>query len=418
MNRDRLVRNMLVVVVIHLVVANGADAAWSAAPTRMVAMSAVGAAAFGDPCGGFPCVSGSSTNRREGMEGIILDNVLDLKLNADIEELEHVDLSAGLSAHWAFDAPPEVTGNGAATGGFFADSSGHGRAAQAHGDARLVERLPRRARNGSVGEGGGEGSGSPCGRALDLGSQAAYLVVANSTGVAGLDLGSSFTFALWLRWSGGAFPAWQTLFDNGSSGKFNPAFGVRLLGGTLAVDFYGADASAAAPLSAAVAHNYPYKTGGGSNSPKATARSEVALPAAGGWTHVAFTLRDAPLAAAASAPQAAAAAAASVPPRVPQDRLQAGRSQVASFYIGGELVFREDLAVARRCGRDRASPCTAVDVQPPVGPLWIGQEAPGHSAHSPAGFNGQLDDIRIYGQRALSEGEVRLLHARLGGHCV
>ena len=50
---------------------------------------------------------------------------------------------------------------------------------------------------------------------------------------------------------------------------------------------------------------------------------------------------------------------------------------------------------------------------PPAGPLWIGQEAPGALGR---GFAGLLDDVRVYGDRALSDGEVQRLHARLR-HC-
>ena len=292
-------------------------------------------------------------------------------------------LAAGLSAHWDFEAAPRD--------GEFEDTSGNGRHARSSAPAAAAT-AQRVARLRGAGGGGGSGGGNvACGHALSLGAlgNSHHLVARNSSGKAGLDLGSSFTLALWLRHTGGEWRAggWETLLDNGSSGSYNPSFGLRVLSGTLAVDFRGGGV--------AVAHNYPYGAGGGSNAETARARREVALPGGGVWTHVAVTL-DAAAAAAGGGGGAA------------------GQQQLASVYVDGVRVFREDLRVERRCTSPKwESACALVDADPPAGPLWIGQEAPGVLGR---GFAGLLDDVRVYGDRALSDGEVQRLHARLR-HC-
>ena len=104
---------------------------------------------------------------------------------------------------------------------------------------------------------------SGCGAPLHFRGNAVddQLVVTRSAGATGIVLGSSFSAALWVHptrdpEATAAEQHWRTLLDNGVSGKFNPTFGVRLLGGTLAADFRDDDH--------AVAHNWP---GEGGNKP-------------------------------------------------------------------------------------------------------------------------------------------------------
>jgi hypothetical protein len=247
------------------------------------------------------------------------------------------DVDTGLSAWWSFN-------------GNLDDLSGNER------HARTVGGPAHLATRGS------------CGRVLSLRgpNYDDHLIVQKS---AGLDLGPSFTFAVWVlltRSNSGASGEfhWQTIFDNGESGKFHPAFGMRLLGGTVAVDFRSGAAS--------VAHNYP---AAGSDSAAASGRSDVAVTP-GEWTHVAFTY-------------------------------DGGGSGNATFYINAVVAFSEKLIGARRCQAPKwDAACAVIDPPPAQGALWIGREAPNRRGKDARALTGSLGDVRIYGNRALGKADL------------
>ena len=169
------------------------------------------------------------------------------------------DLVQGLDAHWTFDEDEKSK--------IFHDASTHKRVARSN---HVLMRTSRCIGN----------------RALSFRGRLHndYLVVDRSQGTMGYDLGTSFTFACWIRLSDSPRgDLWQSIMDNGVSGVRQPSFGMRVLGGRLAVDFWSAK------MTGTVAHNYPYGEGGGSNEPTATPRREVAIEF-GKWSHVVFTL--------------------------------------------------------------------------------------------------------------------------------
>ena len=212
-----------------------------------------------------------------------------------------------------------------------------------------------------------------------------HYVIDRSTGIPGLDLTSKFTFAFWVKLDevapkgGGA--DWLTIFDNGVSGRHYSAFGTRILGAdrpTFAVDFFGKDSK---PFfgkqgGLSVGHNYPYTDGRGSNDPSAVARPEVEVRR-GAWVHLAYVYDEG----------------------------------LSTVYVDGQPAFAEQMKGAARCDHPRwDQPCGVIDPRPPNAPLWLGAEAPLRPIR---GFKGLLDDVRIYGARALSEAEVGGLHEAL-----
>ena len=74
-------------------------------------------------------------------------------------------------------------------------------------------------------------------------------------------------------------------------------------------------------------------------------------------------------------------------------------------------MFTEQMVGAARCDHPTwSSACKVIDPRPPSNPLWIGAEAPLREIR---GFRGLLDDVRIYGSRALNEAQVHELYMRL-----
>jgi hypothetical protein len=276
---------------------------------------------------------------------------------------ENLALNSGLDLHFEFDESQDEY----IDKGYYRDSSKYGRHARPPHKASVLHRVYTASRTAS------DGTADSCVfGALSLRGRMHpdHLVVANSRGAAGVDLSSSFSVALWMRLTGSG-DHWQTIMDNGVSGLANPAYGLRVLGGTLAMDFWGPKQ--------AVGHNYPYAEGRGSNDPSSSARPEVAVPL-GLWTHVAVTMSS------------------------------EGR---AAFYVDGRVVFSEQLIGSRRCsarsGGNRlwSDVCAQIDPIAPEHELWIGREAPlRHNANARA-FQGDMDDIRVYSQRTLSSTEVR-----------
>ena len=243
------------------------------------------------------------------------------------------------------------------------------------------------------------GGSAQCGHAAAFQGTGApdHFVVDRSTGIPGLDLTSKFTFAFWVklgvklddaapREAGADWASeWLTIFDNGVSGRHYSAFGTRLLGAerpTFAVDFFGKDSK---PFfgkegGLSVGHNYPYTDGQGSNDPSAVARPEVEVRR-GAWVHLAYVYDEG----------------------------------LSTVYVDGQSAFAEQMKGAARCDHPRwDQPCGVIDPRPPNAPLWLGGEAPLRPIR---GFKGLLDDVRIYGSRALSEAEVGGLHGALA-HCL
>lgn len=283
--------------------------------------------------------------------------VVDDARSSGVIGLKRGGLHDGLDAWWTFSKPT-------AADGVFTDRSGHGRAAAAADGTAASDRIQQ-----------GPGPGVPYALRLRGEHHEDHLVAQGTAGARGLDLGTSFTFAAWLKLDAAQrHNPWQTVFDNGVSGSFNPAFGLRILAGRLAVDFRGTDAARQA-----VAHNYPYADGDGSNSPTSQSRREVTLPF-GRWAHVAVTVRH------------------------EAKNGTEGDKQTVAFFVDGEAVLQEDLLLQSRCGGpDWRSRCSVIDVEPPRGDLWIGREAPSRPVRA---FDGLLADVRIYGRRALSAAEV------------
>lgn len=274
------------------------------------------------------------------------------------------ELKKGLDLHLEFDETQEEF----LLNGYYRDLSRYGRHARPHGKTYMHGIFTSEyLRDGDIVK--------KCWfRALHLRGRmhTDHLVISNSRGVAGVDLGISFTMAVWFQLSA-AGDHWQTIMDNGVSGVANPAYGLRVLGNTLAVDFWGD--------SQAVAHNYPYEVGRGSNKPESSARAEVTVPM-GAWTHAAVVISE------------------------------DGR---ASFYVNGLVVFSEQFVGSTLCGsrnggkRDWMDVCHQIDPIAPQHELWVGREAPmRHNANARA-FQGDMDDLRVYSQRALSAVEVQTL---------
>ena len=259
-----------------------------------------------------------------------------------------VNLNRGLSVHWDFEDKDSHV---------FQDKSKHSRTARSKKQMHRVRRCD--------------------GKALSFRGkkQTDFLVADNSKGAQGFDLGTSFTFSCWLHLSNSPRgELWQTIMDNGVSGLHRPSFGMRVLGGRLAVDFLSATASGS------VSHNFPYLDNEGSNSPTAISRSEVALKF-GVWTHVVFTMH------------------------------RTADSQIVTVYLDGQIAFKEPVMGNKRCG-DAPSNSTCQEIDPllPKGLLWIGREAPLRNDGNARALDGALDDLRIYSNRSLSLEEVRALH--------
>ena len=189
--------------------------------------------------------------------------------------------------------------------------------------------------------------------------------VADADAPDSLDIGPRFTFAVWILRSGGSLPPelWESILDDGTSGSFFASYGLRLLNGTVAVDWR--------PPS--MAHNFP---GIGSNNPNDVSLYDAHIPA-DAWTHLAFVYDG----------------------------------TRATIYLNGTVKFDVELTGAKHCGAGYKSSCPAnIDPPRPPGELWIAREAPNRRGPNARAFRGELADLRIYGVRALIASEVQALY--------
>ena len=268
-----------------------------------------------------------------------------LSLPAALLMCTSVSLPVGLSLCLTLTACWTSLDERARSLGYFQDLSGH------QLNARLTSQP--------------EFIGSSCGQAIRLRpARDDHLTIEGSSG---LQLSSSFSLAVWLSSSMSAH--WETILDNGQSGLHNPAFGMRLLAGTVAVDFRGDAPGMVLP------HNYPGK---GSNDPKDVGLNSTRVPK-NEWTHVVYTYDG----------------------------------NTSSIYVNGKIAFSEALFGAPKCHSDGAKyehKCAMIKPSKPEGLLWLGREAPTRYDGNARALDGALGEVRIYGTRRLTELEVLRLY--------